>query len=174
MALVSSQGLWCAAMMHHRRLVLVGLVVLLLQAGLIWYGRTRNLISAHTNIAFPSNDSLEASAIELETRAKEEARQLFASECETVPQNGLHFDCHLSYRPAYGPGGKVAVQIIVEQRLKRDDGKHERKVRALPQELRRLVLTYAAVDGRWVEVEKPRWEVRDKSPTTQTQVSARR
>jgi hypothetical protein len=75
----------------------------------------------------------------------------------------VDLDSRFEYAPTFGPSGEVAVSVQVGGKVLTPMPTGAESSRSADSEQSRyLVFTYALIGGRWVELAKPRWEVRER------------
>jgi hypothetical protein len=152
--------------MRHRGLLIIGLAALAARTAMLLLRPAGKIAVPHTRPAYSRPDLArelsaqlnDAVARELEPFARDQAMKKLRGE----PYVDLN--SKFEYAPAYGFGGRVAISVMVGGPMRTTlSGLSGVARTATSQQVRYLVFTYALVEGRWVELSKPRWETRERS-----------
>lgn len=112
-------------------------------------------------------------ASSLTDRVSDQALPFLAKEEERRKSGARYVDLQpkFEYLPNYGPGGHLVVSVKLGgaeyEPVKNETGKGKATGR-----LKYLVFTYALEKGKWIEFNKPKWEIQDLGPAGAKKMTA--
>ncbi len=161
--------------MRHRGLLFIGLAALTARTATALLRPGHQARAAHPRPAYSKPDPAGELSAQLKAAVADELVP-FARDEEAKKRRGepyVNLGSRFEYLPAYGPGRKVAISVLVGGPVLATPAASANAARSFNSEQsRHLIFTYALVDGHWIEISKPRWETRERG--TPVQAYARR